>query len=65
MSRVTKAARAGQRAGTVRKDVPARALGEILVILTMGIGAMLELEIPFDLTGGARALKALMRAKEG
>jgi len=65
MSRVTKAARAGQRAGTVRKDVPARALGEILVILTMGIGAMLELEIPFDLTGGARAVKALMRAKEG
>ena len=65
MSRVTKAARAGQRAGTVRKDVPARALGEILVILTMGIGAMLELEIPFDLTGGAGALKALLRAKGG
>src|ERR1019366_3998491 len=65
MSRVAKAARAGQRAGTVRKDVPAQALAAILVILTMGIGVMLDLPIPFDLAAGARALKALLRAKGG
>ncbi len=63
MARVAKAARAGQRAGTVRKDVPAQALAEILVILTMGIGVMLDLEIPFDLAGGALATKRLLRAQ--
>jgi AcrR family transcriptional regulator len=63
MSRVTKAAHAGQRAGRVRSDVPARTLAEVLVILTMGISVMVDLEIPFDLEGGARALKALLRAK--
>ena len=64
MARVARAAQAGQRAGRVRKDVPARALAEILVILTMGIGVMLDLEIPFDLDGGARALKALLRERK-
>jgi AcrR family transcriptional regulator len=63
ISRVAKAARAGQRAGSVREDVPAQALAEILVILTMGMGVMLDLEIPFDLEGGARALALLLRAK--
>jgi AcrR family transcriptional regulator len=65
ISRVARAARAGQRAGTVRKDVPAQALAEILVILTMGMGVMLDLEIPFDLAGGARTVKALLREKKG
>lgn len=64
MARVSKAARAGQRAGTVRGDVPAQALAEILVILTMGIGVMLNLRIPFDLAAGARTLKALLRDHE-
>jgi AcrR family transcriptional regulator len=63
MDRVAKAAKAGQRAGTVRRDVPANALAEILVVLTLGIGAMVDLEVPFDLQGGARALKTLLRAK--
>jgi TetR/AcrR family transcriptional repressor of nem operon len=63
MARVTKAAHAGQRAGRVRKDVPARTLAEILVMLTMGIGVMVDLDIPFDLEGGARALGALLAAK--
>jgi hypothetical protein len=63
MARVAKAARAGQRAGTVRKDVSAQALAEILVILTMGIGVMLDLEIPFDLAGGALALKGLLQTQ--
>jgi TetR/AcrR family transcriptional repressor of nem operon len=63
MARVTKAAHAGQRAGRVRKDVPARTLAEILVMLTMGINVMVDLEIPFDLEGGARALGALLAAK--
>jgi TetR/AcrR family transcriptional regulator, transcriptional repressor for nem operon len=64
MARVTKAAHAGQRAGRVRKDVPARTLAEVLVILTMGINVMVDLEIPFDLEGGARALKALLSSRK-
>jgi len=64
MSRVARAARAGQSAGKVRKDVPAQTIAEILVILTLGIGVMLELEIPFDLEGGARALKVLLRDRK-
>ena len=63
MDRVASAARAGQRAGTVRDDIPATALGEILVILTMGIGAMVDLGIPFDLQGGARAVRRMARAE--
>ena len=64
MDRVAAAARAGQRAGVVRADVPAAALGEILVILTLGIGALVDLGIPFDLQGGARALRRLLREPE-
>jgi AcrR family transcriptional regulator len=63
MDRVARAAKAGQRAGSVRRDVPASALAEILVILTLGIGVMVDLEIPFDVQGGARALTTLLRAK--
>jgi AcrR family transcriptional regulator len=65
MDRVTAAAKAGQRAGAVRDDVPAGALGEILVILTLGIGVMVDLGIPFDLQGGARALRRLVREPGG
>jgi TetR/AcrR family transcriptional repressor of nem operon len=63
MERVTSAAKAGQRAGTVRDDVPAASLGEVLVILTMGIAAMVDLGIPFDLQGGAKALRRMVRAE--
>jgi TetR/AcrR family transcriptional repressor of nem operon len=63
IARVATAARAGQRAGTVRRDVPAENLGEILVILTLGVGVMLDLEIPFDLGAGARGLARLLRAE--
>jgi TetR/AcrR family transcriptional regulator, transcriptional repressor for nem operon len=60
IERVTRAARAGQAAGTVRTDVAAERLGELLVILTLGIAAMREVEAPFDLAGGAAALAQLL-----
>jgi AcrR family transcriptional regulator len=56
IERVAQAARAGQRAGKVRTDIPAERIGELLVVLTLGIAAMREVEAPFDLTGGAKAL---------
>jgi TetR/AcrR family transcriptional regulator, transcriptional repressor for nem operon len=61
IDRVAKAAKAGQRAGAVRRDVPAEAMGEILVTLTLGITAMLEVGVPFDLQAGGLALTKLLR----
>ncbi len=58
--RVTEAAVAGQRAGTVRADVAAPALAEILVLLTLGLSAAIDLEMPFDLDGGASVLARLL-----
>jgi AcrR family transcriptional regulator len=60
MDRVARAAEAGQRAGTVRSDVPARALAEILVGLTLGVGVMLDVGIPFDLAADARGVAKLL-----
>jgi hypothetical protein len=63
MARVKRAAEVGQREGTIRRDVPAEAIGVILVVLTMGIDAMFDAGIKFDLLGGARALSALVSAR--
>ncbi|HEY6461618.1 MAG TPA: TetR/AcrR family transcriptional regulator [Polyangiaceae bacterium] len=65
MARVRQAAAAGQREGTVRDDVRAEAMAELLVLLTMGIDAAFDAGVPFDLAGGARALSTLLRAPEG
>jgi AcrR family transcriptional regulator len=63
MARVKRAAEAGQREGTIRRDVTAEAIAEILVVLTMGIDAMFDAGIKFDLLGGARALSLLLAAR--
>jgi TetR/AcrR family transcriptional repressor of nem operon len=60
MDRVARAARAGQRAGRVRSDVPAEALAEILIVLTLGISAAFDLALPFDLMRGGRGLATLL-----
>ncbi len=60
IARVTHTARVGQRAGTVRSDVAAERLGELLVLLTLGISAMRQIGAPFDLHGGAAALARLL-----
>jgi AcrR family transcriptional regulator len=62
MSRVADAARSGQRAGTVRGDVDADALAEILVILTLGITAIIDLGYPLDIARGGALLTMLVRA---
>jgi AcrR family transcriptional regulator len=63
MARVKRAAEAGQREGTIRRDVTPEAIAEILVVLTMGIDAMFDAGIKFDLLGGARALSMLLAAR--
>ena len=62
MSRVAAAARSGQRAGTVRDDVDADALAEVLVILTMGITAIIDVGYPLDIARGGKLLTTLVRA---
>jgi TetR/AcrR family transcriptional regulator, transcriptional repressor for nem operon len=62
IARVKKAAEAGQREGTIRRDVTPEAMAQILVMLTLGIDAMFDVGIKFDLLGGARALSTLLGA---
>lgn len=56
IARITQAARVGQEASTVRDDLPAERVAELLVIVALGVAAMREIEAPFDLVGGADAL---------
>jgi TetR/AcrR family transcriptional regulator, transcriptional repressor for nem operon len=60
VERVGAAVGAGQRAGTIRRDVEANAIAEILVMVSLGINAALELGMPFDLNAGAAALEQLV-----
>jgi TetR/AcrR family transcriptional repressor of nem operon len=59
--RVTEAARAGQRAKTVRNDVPPELLAQILVLVTLGLGAATEIGMPIDLALGGAALQTLLQ----
>jgi hypothetical protein len=60
IERVAAAARSGQKAGTVRRDMDAKKIGEILVILTLGVSAMIDIDASFDLTGGARGVTKML-----
>jgi TetR/AcrR family transcriptional regulator, transcriptional repressor for nem operon len=60
IDRVAHAARAGQRAGRVRSDVAVESLAEVLVLLTLGISAAIDVGLPFDLLGGGAALATLL-----
>ncbi len=62
IERVEAAAAAGQQAHTVRDDVPARSLAEILVLLTLGVAAAHEVGVPIDLAAGGAALGKLVAA---
>jgi hypothetical protein len=48
------------RSATIRDDVEANAIAEIMVIVSLGINAALELGMPFDLIAGATALEKLV-----
>ena len=63
MNTTADAVRRGQKKGELRGDVNADAIGEILVILSLGIGVMKDVGMPFDLLAGSRALATLMAAE--
>jgi len=64
VERVRTAVSAGQRSGTIRKDLEANAIAEIMVMVSLGINAALELGMPFDLNAGAEALEQLVRQRK-
>jgi AcrR family transcriptional regulator len=58
--RVAKTAAAGQGAASVRSDVPAGALGVLLVTLALGFVAAIEVGAPFDAASARSAVLALL-----
>jgi AcrR family transcriptional regulator len=58
--RVAKTAVAGQNAATVRRDVPADALGSMLVTLALGFVASVEVGAPFDAAAARSLVLALL-----
>lgn len=59
--RVAETAAAGQAAGTVRRDVPARTLGSLLVAIALGAVTALDLGLPFDPVAARDAVLTLLR----
>ena len=62
LERLTAGAAAGQKRKTVRSDVEARTLAEILLVLTLGVSAATELGLEIDYAKGGAALGKLLGA---
>jgi AcrR family transcriptional regulator len=60
-ARLAELVAAGQRAGTVRRDQPARAVADLLVTLVLGVLAMSPVGFPGDLVGLRVAVGAALR----
>jgi AcrR family transcriptional regulator len=60
IARVAEAVRAGQKAGTVRREVDAEKAAGLMVAVALGVGAAAEIEVPFDTTAHAEAWLALL-----
>ena len=58
--RLAEGARAGQKDGTVRRDVTPRALAEILLVMTLGVSAATDLGLDVDYAAGGAALRKLL-----
>ena len=65
LDRLTDGARAGQKNGTVRRDVSARSLAEILLVMTLGVSAATDLGLDIDYAAGGVALRKLLVAPRG
>ncbi|HEV8325039.1 MAG TPA: helix-turn-helix domain-containing protein, partial [Myxococcota bacterium] len=64
-TRLAAAARRGQKAGTVRRDVEAGALAEVLLSLVLGVEVILALDFPFDVRAGAEAILRAFAGQRG
>jgi AcrR family transcriptional regulator len=61
--RLTAVTRSGQRAGTIRRDLPPRAVAEVLVAIVLGVEVLLELRFPFDVRADSEALLGALLAR--
>ncbi len=64
IARVAEAAASGQRAGRVRPDVDASTIGELLVVLTLGLSVAIDAGIPLDVLAGGAAIQKLLAARK-
>jgi AcrR family transcriptional regulator len=60
IARIADAVRAGQKAGTVRRDVDAERAAGLMVAVALGVGAAGEIEVPFDTAAHAETLLAIL-----
>lgn len=60
LDRLADGARAGQKNKSVRRDVAPRTLAEILLVLTLGVSAAMDLGLEIDLAAGGGALRKLL-----
>lgn len=60
LDRLAYGAAVGQKKKTVRSDVEARTLAELLLVLTLGVSAATELELEIDYAKGGAALGKLL-----
>ncbi|HUJ60687.1 MAG TPA: helix-turn-helix domain-containing protein [Kofleriaceae bacterium] len=63
-ARVAATTARGQRDGRVRRDVDASAIGELLVVLSLGLSAAIDAGIPLDVLAGGAALQKLLARRE-
>ncbi|MFT3766313.1 MAG: TetR/AcrR family transcriptional regulator [Minicystis sp.] len=60
IARVAETVRAGQKAGSIRKDVDAEHAAGLLIAIALGWGAVGEIGVTFDLTAHAATLMAML-----
>jgi TetR/AcrR family transcriptional regulator, transcriptional repressor for nem operon len=59
-ARVAEAVRAGQDAGTIRRDVSAEHAAGLLIAIALGVGTLTELRVPFEAAEHAPAVVRLL-----
>lgn len=59
-ARLAEAARAGQRAGTLRADVDPELVAGLLVAIALGVGTMTAIDVPFDAAAHAGAILGML-----
>lgn len=58
--RVGRAASEGQRAGRVRNDLASNQIGELLLLLALGVATALDANLPLDVTGAREGVLKLL-----
>jgi len=61
MRRISDAARRGQGAGTVRRDLDADTIGQLLLVLVGGVEVLFEMGVRVDVKKGAEAVLEMLR----